>query len=93
MGVLPIGIEVGHFLNKPRSERICEMCNEETESECHFLFHCRKLNFHRELLTRTMPELIVLNDNREKFAYLCKKPYILGNYILKQWYERMILLV
>ena len=41
LGILPLHIKTGRFVNKKIEERICNFCNSENvEDEYHFLFHC-----------------------------------------------------
>ena len=44
-GCLPLQIELGHYTSrkKPLNMRICKLCNDGTEDQEHFLFHCRAL--------------------------------------------------
>ncbi len=46
-GILPLRIEKGRYGPKPLppENRICLLCNSDTETELHFLFHC---NFYHQ---------------------------------------------
>ena len=45
MGTLPLMIEKGRYINKPRHERLCVNCTDNVvETEAHFIFHCSKYN-------------------------------------------------
>ena len=45
-GCLPLQIELGRYTSPktPLSMRICKLCNDGTEDQEHFLFHCRALS-------------------------------------------------
>ncbi len=50
-GILPLRIATGHYGPKPRplEDCICLLCNSETETELHFLFHCNLYHQQRQL--------------------------------------------
>ena len=49
MGTLPLMLEKGRYINKPRHERLCINCVDNVvETEAHFIFHCSKYNTLRE---------------------------------------------
>ncbi len=41
VGILPLRIETGRYCNLKLEERICELCNQETEDEAHFVCSCQ----------------------------------------------------
>ncbi len=44
IGILPLGVEVGRFTNKPLEERICHICDDALlDNEFHFLLYCEAL--------------------------------------------------
>ena len=50
LGVLQLQIELGRYQNIVRDLRICKLCNQEVESELHFLLRCSKLECIRTTL-------------------------------------------
>ena len=87
-GTLPLQIESGHFQRLLASERTCELCVEEPETEFHFLFKCNKLKEVRLKWCMSIPELKEINDATEKFEILTNMPYHFSNFILDLWKER-----
>ena len=50
-GTLPLMIEKGRYINKPRDERLCINCtNNVVENEPHFVFHCPKYEDLRDYI-------------------------------------------
>ena len=79
-GILPIKIETDRKSRLRREDRICPLCNFETEDELHFLFRCPALLRIRTKHYHKFPEILILAD-LYKFGYLCDKPYLFGKYI------------
>jgi hypothetical protein len=49
LGILPLRVETGRFVNLPLENRTCEICDSDSvEDECHFLFECEKYHELRE---------------------------------------------
>lgn len=49
LGILPLRVETGRFVNLALDDRKCEICNTEAiEDECHFLFECERYKDLRE---------------------------------------------
>ena len=91
-GNLALNIETGRFKSIPVSERICNLCKSDCETEIHFLFECSKTNKIRVWLYKYAPDLLHESDNFEKFKSLCNMPYTCANYVDKLWRERSRLL-
>ena len=73
LGILPIKIETGRFINTPANERYCENCPQLVEDEKHFLLHCPLYSDLRIILFRkaTFKNLLFDNfDENEKFNFL-----------------------
>ena len=93
-GTLPLALELGRFLGIPRKERLCPICcKNEVETELHFLFECQCLQEVRIRLYHKCPEVLQFPNVVNRLKYLCKKPYVLGNYISNLWQERQKLLL
>ena len=92
LGVLSIGIETGRFEYVIREQRICKLCNNGNEDECHFLFDCESTKRIRLAMYHKEPELLNLCNNPDKFKVFCKKPHRFGNYVHDLWNERNTLL-
>ena len=57
LGVLPLRVETGRFLNIKYCNRLCESCTTNTvEDEKHFLFDCPLYEYHRSILTSRLLE-------------------------------------
>ena len=70
-GCLPLELETGHYRTPktPLSQRICQLCNLETEDETHFLTVCPHLNNIRESLFNDMQKIFpnfMFFQSREK---------------------------
>ncbi len=76
-GVLPLRIETGRYGPKPLKpeDRICPLCENEPETETHFLFHCDTFLNERQQFYFDTSQLIPLlqqqNDN-DKMCMLLK---------------------
>ena len=91
VGILPLHIETGRFVNKKLQDRTCNIClNGNIEDECHFLFHCNYYDEERNILyaeleTNRFHEL----SDYEKLKYLCSYvPRKLGKFIVKIFEKR-----
>lgn len=75
MGILPIAIETGRFINLPIEERICNICDlSEVEDEWHFIFRCTCFTEEREQffnnIVRNNQEFIYLDEeNQMKYLF------------------------
>ena len=86
MGVLPIQIELDRYRQVPRNQRICTLCNEKVECKLHFLYCCKNLSSIRNIL---IERDLMLSLELDTYRLLCKKPYIMGNLLLKLWQEQI----
>ena len=43
-GVAPIQLEIGRFIGQAENERLCPLCSQEGETECHVLTVCPSYN-------------------------------------------------
>ena len=75
-GCLDIEIEVGRWRGVPHNQRICRICNDEIETEMHFLFYCTNLHHVRILFNTFFIDLYKCNSDLERFAMLFAKQYI-----------------
>ena len=73
-GILPLEIEVGRYVNKPISERICRVCEQNlVEDEIHFLCDCTKYSAERQSRFEkacNSNDMFTSLDSFEKFVYL-----------------------
>ena len=88
LGCLPLEVETGRYFNIERNLRICKLCNDECETELHFLFKCSKLSTLRENLYLKVPELLSKSCNISKLEYLSQLPHTFSNYLQKLWKTR-----
>ncbi len=72
IGILPLGLEVGHFTDKPIEYRTCCICQDNLlEDEYHFLLYCDALTDIRSSFFEEYNYLEDLDDPTDKVA-LCK---------------------
>jgi len=74
LGILPLAVETGRFINLPLEERLCKNCNVETvEDEWHFVFDCdlydRERTAYFDKIVNTKPEFIYL-EPKDQLKYL-----------------------
>ena len=51
LGILPLFVETGRYINVPLEDRICKLCScNEIEDECHFLIFCPLYSDFRNIL-------------------------------------------
>ena len=87
-GVLPLKIEAGRFLGQDISQRICAMCNNNIETEYHFMFHCTSLEKVRNNYVIKLPELTSPMEDHSKMMLMGNMPYIFTNIVSDLWNER-----
>ena len=98
LGTLALRIETGRYDRLIESERICKVCNSGTESELHFIFHCKLYdNIRNELINRletdNVNRLIMTRlSDIEKLKLLFTRPFVFGNYVHNIWNMRKIYL-
>ena len=88
MGILPIKVETGRFVNLKINERICDVCPEnKIEDELHFLFNCEAYSdARREFIKEVSLNKVNFETlcDLEKLDYCCKNvPRKLAKYIMK----------
>ena len=76
MGILPLAIETGRFINQPLEQRLCALCDgNKIEDEWHFIFNCPIYNDKRDDffsgIVEQNPEFVLLEEN-EQMKYLFK---------------------
>ena len=87
-GCLGLEIEMGRYTRTPRELRLCKMCGKAVESDCHFLFHCEKLQNERIRLYHKVPELLNYVNDLDKIKLIMNMPYTLDNYVYILWKKR-----
>ena len=75
MGCLPIALEMGRYQCKLINERICEICKNAVEDECHLPFDCPGYCDIRKELELKVPELHNLSEGVDKLKLLLTMPY------------------
>ena len=88
LGILPLHIETGRFVNTKINDRLCLICqNREIEDERHFVLHCAKYENIRQkwlgnIIART--NNYVELDDMNKFKEIMSKGYIkLSSFIIE----------
>ncbi len=86
-GILPLNLEVGRYRGIKVENRICPLCNNDVETEIHFLFECNKYDrgdfllnadINSNMLTFT-EKLKILMSNHQKAT---------SNFVCKLWKQR-----
>ena len=85
--VLPLEMELGHYIGTPRCNRICNICKNGVDDSIHFLFRCVELNKPRVESYYCEPNSLKY-DEIERLKFLCNTPYRLGRFVEKLWQER-----
>ena len=67
-GLLKIGCNEGRYSNTPFHERICILCNQDVETEYHFLLVCPALSHIR---SNHMSSIFFTYPSVDKFFQLC----------------------
>ena len=103
IGILPLHIETGRFVNIVDSqtgryrktnveERLCKLCNsQEVEDEKHFIFECNLYRDERHKLHELCSDLPEFTNYSEidKLKYFNKYEWrFLANYIYEIWQKR-----
>ena len=76
----------------PVVERLCKMCENDVETEFHFIFHCAKLKHITNNMHNKVKELCSLTSDTEKLELLNSMPYAFSSFINNLWEERKIFL-
>ena len=90
MGVLPLAIETGRFINKPIEERICKVCcTNMVEDEVHMLCTCQVYRDIRNVMyCNVLSNNADFNDfnDEQKFIYLMTNAWKdVANFLDKAW--------
>ncbi len=78
-GILPLQIETGRWYGEKYEERICKLCNNDVETELHFIFQCPKFTPERIAFYHNVnclcDDFLQVNDS-EKLALCMTKPIV-----------------
>ena len=93
MGILPLRIETGRFINLKAEERICMHCNKnEMEDEMHFIFSCSLYDQERNDFLHTIHDLHppAVNMSKIDLLILCFGKYVrrFAGYVTKIFEKR-----
>ncbi len=89
LGVLPLRIETGRFVNLPANDRLCQVCKQNSvEDEAHFLFECDKYAEERQALETSINVVFANLTTTEKFVQVFQHPYSLGRFIKSAFQKR-----
>ncbi len=70
-GILPLRVETGRFVNEPRCNRICTLCNSgQIEDQIHFTFHCNLYNEQRNILNDKARKVVLNWDSLSEIEKL-----------------------
>ena len=85
LGILPLRIETGRYVQEPVPDRKCLLCKTNSvEDETHFLFQCDAYDFIRDDMYPEMRQQDFINKSAaEKFVHVFNNPYKLGKYLTK----------
>ena len=90
IGILPLRVETGRFLNEPLNTRICKFCNKnEIEDESHFINSCELYENERNSLKSIMlSDFDLLNDLSNLNYLFSKYPKTMTDYVFSCWNTR-----
>ena len=93
-GVLQLRIETGRYIALPVEDRICELCHQGIEDECHFLLQCPLYDKEHKILIekciKWVPNLLELN-NDTKFTVIMANEYLyklIAKFLVNAWNMR-----
>ena len=79
IGILPLHIETGRYVNIKPEDRKCKICNgQDIEDESHFLFHCDKYNSERTIFFANINRI---NANFNNMNDINKMEYLMNNHV------------
>ena len=89
MGILPLNIETGGYIQKELNERLCLLCNQNSiEDEHHFLLSCLVENATCDNLCKLIPRFNHLIPNEQLCILMNLKSKYLANFIESIWNKR-----
>ena len=97
MGILPLRVETGRFINEILNERICTLCElQDIEDEIHFVCRCPKYDNPRlqlfHIASDRNPNFYLMTEP-DKFIFLVKHLYKkLAIFIKQSWQIRQNLI-
>ena len=84
LGILPLRVETGRFLQERHSERICKLCDlNKVEDELHFLKDCKLYSELRQELSGKLG--YCLNDTKDCLNLLTNLPIPFIKYVENCW--------
>ncbi len=96
IGILPLHIETGRFVNVAINDRVCNICNSyNVEDEIHFIFSCEAYINERRVLfdhcINILPDFMDMTDN-EKLKYLMTVEWkILMKFVNDVWCKHKLI--
>ena len=74
-GTFPLNVELGRYRRIPLNRRICDLCNNDIETELHFLCYCDQYENERSILfnyiyRKTGINITRLSDDRKLMVIL-----------------------
>jgi len=92
LGILPLRIETGRYVNESLENRICTLCSlNAVEDEIHFVIQCPLYNVHREKLFYSAKQLDPAFESLSslsKFVFLNDHPKLLSKFLTSAWNQR-----
>ena len=93
LGILPLKIETGRFVNLPLENRTCTLCDMIVlEDEAHFVTRCPLYEIHRSQLFQTAeqldPNFNTLQDEQKLIFLLNSLPKALSKFLKIAWNKR-----
>ena len=93
LGVLPLRIETGRYVNLPAQDRLCQICAQnKVEDEAHFLFECDTYTAYRDELEIATNSNFANMSTSDKFRVVFNHPYSLGRFMKSAFQKRKGLL-
>ncbi len=82
LGILPLRIETGRYVNLKENERICLLCEKDCiENEAHFLFDCDLYNNERNQFETDIGIIFSDMNTENKFRTIFEHPFMLGKFM------------
>ena len=85
LGILPLRIETGRYVNEPVSDRICTLCTQYmVEDELHFLLNCtRYTNARRDYLATSNIDITIYNGSNDidKLKLMMENTHSFGRFL------------
>ena len=91
-GILPLNLEVGRYRGIKVENRICPLCNNDVETEIHFLLECNKYD-RGDFLHSTGTNSITLTSTEKLKILMSNHQKATSSFVCKLWKQRQAQLI